>query len=576
MTKSTNSSFRPGAALAHVFLIAGAVLFVYPFLWMITASMKVPRELLSENLTLFPASPQPQARSPWIDARTFPPPSIPEGITPEVWAQALPAIDKVIAARLAAWTPATPGKPTNAPPGPLDRTALDAEMREGILGNYARLLTDDARRAAQEDPAAAVATLAAEAERLVDDAMLVSTFDALYRRFALAGVRVRDSRYVSHMLDTPQAWQVIAGSAQLVVRDDATPDVCEVRYNLPSPGDALAIHYAPKTALPVAAADIDRVYVSWRADDSWARVTYEVTRAGRRYRGTSVASLWERDWVEQELRWPEGDRDPMARRAFTILRDIGPAAAGAPEFSVTLHVTRQGLLGGWWAKLSRNYWAAFREVAYMRFLMTSFSLAILNIVLAVFSCTLVAYAFARLQWPGRDLCFGILLATMMLPPQVTMIPQFIIIKEIGWFNTLLPLWVMSAFGAPFFIFLLRQFFKNIPTDLEDAARIDGCGFLMIYWHVMLPLVKPVIATIAIFTFMGSWNNFMGPLIYVSDERLFPLSLGLFKFNTLAAQGAADSGLMMAGAAMMTLPMIVLFAFCQRYFVQGITLTGTKA
>lgn len=569
-------SFRPSNILVHLFLIAAAVLFIYPFLWMITASMKVPRELVSDNLRLAPTSPQPQARSPWLDARTYRPPEAPEGVSPEVWEKALPGIDKVIDARLAAWTPATPGKPANAPPAPLDRPTIDAEMREGLLGTYGRLLSDETRRLAEQDPEAGVLAMVDEAEHLIDASILASTFDMMYRRFCLAGVRVRDAQYVSHLLSDLDSWQVLSGSAQLIARDDATPDVREVRYNLPAPGDAMVLRFVPRAAMPVAAADIDRVYVSWRSDDSWSRVSYEVLRDGVRYRGDQTAALWERDWVEQELRWPDGDRDPMARRVFTVLDKVGPAPAGSPEFSVTLTVTRPSLVGAWWSKLSRNYFAAFREVAYLRFLMTSFSLAILNIVLAVFSCTLVGYAFARLEWPGRDLCFGILLATMMLPPQVTMIPQFIIIKEIGWFNTLLPLWVMSAFGAPFFIFLLRQFFKNIPTDLEDAARIDGCGFLMIYWHVMLPLVKPVIATIAIFTFMASWNNFMGPLIYVSDERLFPLSLGLFKFNILATAGAADSGLLMAGAFMMTLPVIILFAFCQRYFVQGITLTGTKA
>ena len=153
-----------------------------------------------------------------------------------------------------------------------------------------------------------------------------------------------------------------------------------------------------------------------------------------------------------------------------------------------------------------------------------------------------------------------------------MIPNFLIMKNLGWFNTLLPLWVPAFFGAPFFVFLVRQFFKNVPKDLEDAARIDGCGFLRIYWHVMLPLVKPTIATIGIFTFMHAWNNFMGPLIYVNDERLFPLALGLFKFNL---RSGGEVCLMMAAASMMTIPVIALFFFAQRYFIQGISLTGTK-
>ncbi len=161
---------------------------------------------------------------------------------------------------------------------------------------------------------------------------------------------------------------------------------------------------------------------------------------------------------------------------------------------------------------------------------------------------------------------------MMIPAQVIMIPNFLINRYLGFYNTLVPLWLYSAFGAAFFIFLLRQFMKTVPKSLEEAARIDGCGFLGIYWHVILPLLKPTVATIAIYTFTGCWNNFMGPLIYVNDESMFPLALGLFKFNLLSG---ADTGLMMAGSFLMTLPIIILFFFAQKYFIQGITLTGTK-
>ncbi|HCQ04674.1 MAG TPA: sugar ABC transporter ATP-binding protein, partial [Candidatus Latescibacteria bacterium] len=126
-------------------------------------------------------------------------------------------------------------------------------------------------------------------------------------------------------------------------------------------------------------------------------------------------------------------------------------------------------------------------------------------------------------------CFVLMLATMMIPPQVTMIPHFLIWKSLGAYDTLLPLWGGHAFGNAFFIFLLRQFMKGIPRDLEDSARIDGCGFLRIYWHIILPLIKPSLATIAIFTFMATWNDFMGPLIYIADQRLYPLAFGLYAF-----------------------------------------------
>jgi len=165
-----------------------------------------------------------------------------------------------------------------------------------------------------------------------------------------------------------------------------------------------------------------------------------------------------------------------------------------------------------------------------------------------------------------------LLATMMLPGQVTMIPQFLIWRRLGMYDTFQPLWVPSLFGSGFFIFLLRQFFLTIPTDLEDAARIDGCGFFGVYWRIMLPLIKPALAAIAIFQFMGSWNDFMGPLIYISSEHLTPLSLGLFM---LRSAHTAEWGMLMAASTMMTLPVILLFFFTQRYFIQGVTLTGMK-
>ena len=165
-----------------------------------------------------------------------------------------------------------------------------------------------------------------------------------------------------------------------------------------------------------------------------------------------------------------------------------------------------------------------------------------------------------------------MMATMMIPPQVTMIPYFLIIKHLGWYNTLNPLWVVSFFGNAFSIFLLRQFMKGIPRDLEDAARIDGCNFMQVYWHVIMPLIKPTLACIAIFTFMGVWNDFMGPLIYLADQPLYPLSLGLYALNV---QEGGNYGMMMAGSFLMTLPVIIIFFFAQKYFIQGVTLTGMK-
>jgi multiple sugar transport system permease protein len=199
-------------------------------------------------------------------------------------------------------------------------------------------------------------------------------------------------------------------------------------------------------------------------------------------------------------------------------------------------------------------------------------LTALNVVGAMFSCTLVAYAFARYKVPGSRILFGLLLATMMLPAQVTMIPVFLIFRALGWIDTFRPLWVPAFFGNAFLIFLLRQFFTSIPSELFDAAKIDGCSEFGQYWRIMLPLCKPALTTLAIFQFQWTWNDFLTPLIYINSQSKKTIALGLqdfYKTNSVEWQQ------LMAASTLMVLPVLLLFFFLQRYFIEGIALTGIK-
>ncbi len=207
------------------------------------------------------------------------------------------------------------------------------------------------------------------------------------------------------------------------------------------------------------------------------------------------------------------------------------------------------------------------------FVWNTLYLTLMNVLGVVLSSSMVAFAFARLRWPGRDVIFLIVLATMMLPMAVTMIPVFLIFRSLGWVDTLKPLWVPAFLGGGAFnIFLLRQFFMTIPRDLEEAARIDGCSFWGIYWRIMLPLIKPALAAVTIFTFMGAWNDFMGPLIYISSPWKMNIAYALRLFQTVHG---GEWALMMAAATMATLPVLVVFFFTQRHFIEGVTLTGMK-
>ncbi len=219
-----------------------------------------------------------------------------------------------------------------------------------------------------------------------------------------------------------------------------------------------------------------------------------------------------------------------------------------------------------------NYPVALEYIDYFRALFNTVFVTVMSVIGVTLSCSLVAFSFARLSWPGRNVAFVLLLSTMMLPYHVTMIPVFLIFTRIGWVNTLRPLWIGSFFAPAFYVFLLRQFFLTIPKDLEDAAKIDGCGYFRIYAQIMLPLIRPAIISVVIFQFMAAWNDFIGPLIYVQDRKLVTLSLALQAFQS---GHESEWRLLMAACVMMVLPVLVLFFAAQRYFIQGVTLTGLK-
>lgn len=190
------------------------------------------------------------------------------------------------------------------------------------------------------------------------------------------------------------------------------------------------------------------------------------------------------------------------------------------------------------------------------------------------SNVLAAYGFSRFRFWGRDLLFALLLSMLMLPGIVRLIPTYLLFHQLHWINTFAPLMVPSFFGAPFYLFLLRQFFLGIPDDLTDAARIDGCSELDILWRIVLPLAKPALATVAIFSFQASWNDFMGPMIFLTDERLRTVALGLHSFRGLPYMNTLYNQLM-AASTVMVIPVLVVFALFQRHFVQGVTLTGIR-
>jgi multiple sugar transport system permease protein len=220
----------------------------------------------------------------------------------------------------------------------------------------------------------------------------------------------------------------------------------------------------------------------------------------------------------------------------------------------------------------RNYLGAVEAIPFAAYLENTLLLCAFTVVGAVGSSAIVAYGFAKTEFKGKAILFLLMISTMALPSQVTMVPMVAMFRWLHWYGTYLPLIIPSFFGAPFFIFLLTQFYRNLPGDLPEAARVDGAGEWRIFWQVMLPLTRPALVTCALFQFLGTWNDFLGPLLYINNSSKYTLAYGLEQF--LGVHGSEYARLM-AACTLFVLPIIVLFFFAQKTFIQGIATTGGK-
>lgn len=218
-----------------------------------------------------------------------------------------------------------------------------------------------------------------------------------------------------------------------------------------------------------------------------------------------------------------------------------------------------------------NYAEVFQKIHFSTYYLNTIIITVGRTIGQLLLCSLAAYAFARMNFPGKNIIFIALLSVLMVPSQIIMIPSFVIVRELGWFDTFYALIVPGIFSA-FGTFLLRQFFMSIPKELDEAAKIDGCSYFGIYWRIILPLARPALVALAIFTILNAWNDFLWPLVVTSSDSMRVLSIGIASFQE---QYATEYPLLMAGALMASLPLILIFIFFQRYFIEGITITGVK-
>jgi multiple sugar transport system permease protein len=538
----------------HALLLVGVAVCVYPMLWMFMMSIKTDEEIGQD--TALPAIPAYRDRSPYV--RDPPPVVRPADVDPVRFAEILPALREI------STTIVESGLPAHPPPS-VDARAWVSSAAEALLG---RTLGQMPRQVWGEG----VDAVSRQYRDLVTPEAVGQALSGQLSRVELSALTLR--ALDGHLFDLTSrrdgapGWRVVSGNASLV----PVGDTLRLDYDFAS-GPKGPVVLVNDFDLPagVAPADLHKLVLSLRADDSWHGLDATVELGGTEWTSTRTTYLVQNRGQSVSFQPPTFDDTTIRARTWVPLRAAG-VSSRAQNARLTLTLSPTSRLGAIGAKVGRNYLRAFDSGPFVQYVLNSLLLVGLTIAGALFSSAFVAYAFARLAWPGRALALVLLLSTMMVPPQVTMIPSFLVWRGLGWYNTLNPMWVPAWFGNAFFIFLMVQHMKTIPRELEEAAKIDGLGVVQTWWYIIVPQLKPTLAAIAVMSFLGAWNEFMGPLIYLRDQSKFPLSLGLFGMRL---DHGADWSMLMAANVLMTVPTVIVFFRFQRYFIEGITVTGMK-
>lgn len=545
-------------ATLYALLLGGSILFSIPFGWLLLSSFKTNDEQFLDPPRWLPRTPSAATASPYVAKDEFEAVSRPQPCPRSRWDDVRAPLED--ATRKAVGDAKLPSADVGV-------DELRREMLEGVFYAAARNVADQAWFESPE-------TLLAKWHKQLTPSLIATCRDKAYKRFLIGPLRAKSLDQKEEFLHNREAigpaWTLTGGSLTGQTAEGRPCALLSYDFRSSKTSEARLSGVFP-LGFPVAS--MKKLILSLRPDLSWNALDCQIEAGGQRWTSAEPYNAGNDQWQELVWQFPSDDDASMKVKSWIVLNPSGASDFKEPgEVRVTLTLRGRTRAEAWGTKLWNNFRWAFKHMPFWRYVAVSSFLCLMNIVGQLLGSSLAAYAFARLRWPGREFCFMLLLGTLMLPGAVTMVPSFLIFKSIGWYNTLLVLWVPSFCGSAFNIFLLRQFMRGIPKDLEDAAKIDGCSYLGVYRHVILPSIGPALAAIAIFTFMGSWNNFMGPLIFLNDQSKYPLALGIFGLQT---QAGGNFGLIMAASALMALPVVVMFFFCQRYFIQGITLTGMK-
>ncbi|MDE0468760.1 MAG: ABC transporter permease subunit [Candidatus Poribacteria bacterium] len=546
--------------VGYLLLVGAAFCTMIPLLWLLTSSFKTANEIFAVPIQWFPSFPPRVASSPYIVENAYPKIEKPTAVDETVWETLQPELTQAIWEETQTHIAAN-GQLSNYVPS----EELQTEITEGLWQQLVASLPDEV----WNGTTASIVTAVQEA--IIPEAV-DTIWSSVYREVAVGTLQIEDLDFNRTPIEVVD-WEAKAGTR--IRPSDDTQTAASLSYDFQ---DNNTTYMTATVASPIPINRIRRVTLPVRGDASYHRLslavsvgnrtTYQPTRPFVLESALWKDAVWRLHGIPGEL---ESSHITMQQveTNHTVQSTIETGTENQLFLQLSLH--QPAYLSIVWDKFTSNYRNLWKTVPYGRYFVNSVFIATASTLLTLFFCSLGGYAFAKYQFRGQKILFGILLASMMVPFQVLLVPLFGLMYDIGWLNSYKAIIIPFSVGA-FGVFLMRQFIVTIPSELLDAARIDGCSEFGIYYRIVLPIIKPALGALTIYSFLGSWNGYLWPLIILRDEVKYTLPIGLANLVGIYRQ---DYGMLMAGTLLSLMPIVILFLAMQREFVQGITLGGVK-
>ena len=551
--------------IGYPLLVVAAFGTMVPLLWLLSSSFKTADEVFAVPIRWFPKLPPRITSSPYIVNNTYPKIKKPATVDPDVWKNLQPALEQAI------WKNVQKHIVENSQLATSNFSQdLQTEMTKGIWQQHVATLPPEVWSSTTESIVKAV-------ENSIIPETIKTIWNSVYRQVALGTIEIEDIEFNRMEVEFAK-WAADSDTLQQILESDIPEPTAALSYNFQDEND---VRLTTTISASVPIDRIRKIILPVRGDASYHHLALTVSVNGATYQPTRpyvlntalheyIDTVWRLQGIPGEL---ESSHIPM--RQFVSKQELLKSEAPLPDtenkllLQLTIH--RPAYLSIVWNKLTSNYRNLWKAVPYNRYFINSVFIATASTLLTLFFCSLGGYAFAKYQFRGKTILFGILLASMMVPFQVLLVPLFGLMSDIGWLNSYKAIIIPFSVGA-FGVFLMRQFIITIPSELLDAARIDGCSEFGIYYRIVLPIIKPALGALTIYSFLSSWNGYLWPLIVLRDEAKYTLPIGLANLIGIYRQ---DYGMLMAGTLLSLLPIVILFLAMQREFVQGITLGSVK-